>query len=64
LVGLFYAQSHLRFLGKENALKEEALDDLKRKVLSGANADLNYTLFYADQIEPREFQDAVIPSRS
>lgn len=47
------------FLGKESALKEEALDDLKRKVLSGANADLNYTLFYADQIEPREFQDAV-----
>jgi len=47
------------FLGKENVLKEEALDDLKRKVLSGANADLNYTLFYADQIEPREFQDAV-----
>lgn len=47
------------FLGKENALKEEALDDLKRKVLSGGDADLNYTLFYADQIEPREFQDAV-----
>ena len=47
------------FLGRENALKEEALDDLKRKVLSGADADLNYTLFYADQIESHEFQDAV-----
>jgi DNA polymerase-3 subunit delta len=47
------------FLGKENALKEEALSDLKKKVLSGGDADLNYTLFYADQIEPREFQDAV-----
>ncbi|MDP3786428.1 MAG: DNA polymerase III subunit delta [Candidatus Omnitrophota bacterium] len=47
------------FLGRENALKEEALTDLKREVLSGADADLNYTLFYADQIEPREFQDAV-----
>jgi len=47
------------FLGRENALKEEALGDLKRKVLSGADADLNYTLFYADWIEPREFQDAV-----
>jgi DNA polymerase III delta subunit len=47
------------FLGRESALKEEALGDLKRKVLSGADADLNYTLFYADQIEPRDFQDAV-----
>lgn len=47
------------FLGRENVLKEEALDDLKRKVLSGADADLNYTLFYADCIEPHEFQDAV-----
>ncbi len=47
------------FLGRENALKEEALDDLKREVLSGADADLNYTLFYADQIESHEFQDAV-----
>jgi len=47
------------FLGKENALKEEALSDLKIEVLSGGNADLNCTVFYSDQIEPHEFQDAV-----
>lgn len=47
------------FLGRENTLKEKALSDLKRQTLSGGSADLNYAVFYPDQLEPREFQDAV-----
>lgn len=47
------------FLGKEDALKEEALEDLKKRLLADGNAALNYTLFYADQLDPQTFQDAV-----
>lgn len=47
------------FLGKENALKGEALEELKRKTLSGGNADLNFAVFYSDQFDPQGFQDAV-----
>lgn len=47
------------FLGKENALKEEALEDLKRRLLSNNNIDLNYTVLYPDHLEPQTFQDAV-----
>ena len=47
------------FLGRENTLKEEALSDLKRETLSGGDADLNYALFYPDQFDPHEFQNAV-----
>lgn len=47
------------FLGRENALKEEALNGLKDKTLSGGNADLNYSIFYPDQFEPHAFRDAV-----
>ncbi len=47
------------YFGKENALKEEALEDLKRRLLAVDNIDLNYTLFYSDQLEPEAFQDAV-----
>lgn len=47
------------FLGRENALKGEALEDLKRRTLSGGNADLNYAVFYPEEFDPHEFQDAV-----
>ncbi len=47
------------FLGKENALKEEALEELKKQALDGASADLNCTVFYPEQLEPHQFQDAV-----
>ncbi len=47
------------YLGKENVLKEEALEDLKRRLLADGNRDFNYTVFYADQLEPGSFQDAV-----
>ena len=53
MVGLFL------FLGTENALKEEALRELKDKTLAGGNPDLNYSLFYPDQFDPHAFQDAV-----
>jgi len=60
LVGLIYL-----FLGAENALKEEALRELKDKTLSGGdtqesgNPDLNYSIFYSDQFDPHAFRDAV-----
>ncbi|KPK41798.1 MAG: hypothetical protein AMJ78_04475 [Omnitrophica WOR_2 bacterium SM23_29] len=47
------------YLGKENALKEEALEVLKKRFLSDNNADLDYSIFYSDQLEPQAFQDAV-----
>lgn len=47
------------FLGKENFLKEEALETLKKQTLSGGEADLNYTVFYSREFESREFQEAV-----
>lgn len=47
------------YFGKENALKEEALEDFKKRLLTVDNIDLNYTLFYSDQLEPEAFQDAV-----
>ena len=60
MVGLIYL-----FLGIENALKEEALRELKDKTLSGGNPqesgnpDLNYSIFYSDQFDPHAFLDAV-----
>ncbi|MFH0771870.1 MAG: DNA polymerase III subunit delta [Candidatus Omnitrophota bacterium] len=47
------------FLGKENFLKEEALEELKKKTFSGTEADLNYTVFYAGELESCEFYEAV-----
>ncbi|MFA5334509.1 MAG: DNA polymerase III subunit delta [Candidatus Omnitrophota bacterium] len=47
------------FIGRENALKGEALEELKKQTLSGGNADLNYSIFYSDQFDPQGFQDAV-----
>jgi len=47
------------FLGKENALKAEAVEELKKQTLSGGNADLNFAVFYSDQFDPQSFQDAV-----
>jgi DNA polymerase-3 subunit delta len=47
------------FLGKENALKAEALEELKKQTLAGGNADLNFAVFYSDQFDPQSFQDAV-----
>jgi DNA polymerase-3 subunit delta len=47
------------FLGRENALKAEALEELKRQTLSGGNADLNFAVFYSDQFDPQGFHDAV-----
>lgn len=47
------------FLGIENALKEEALRELKDKTLAGGSPDLNYNVFYSDQFEPHVFQDVV-----
>lgn len=54
MVGLIYL-----FLGIENALKEEALRELKDKTLSCGNPDLNYNVFYPDQFDPHAFRDAV-----
>lgn len=54
MVGLIYL-----FLGIENALKEEALRELKDKTLSRGNPDLNYSIFYSDQFDPHAFRDAV-----
>lgn len=60
MVGLVYL-----FLGAENALKEEALRELKDKTFSGGspqesgNPDLNYSVFYSDQLDPHAFRDAV-----
>lgn len=47
------------FLGRENVIKEEALGELRAKVLSEGPADLNYSIFYPDRIDPVEFRDAV-----
>ncbi|HOX09850.1 MAG TPA: DNA polymerase III subunit delta [Candidatus Omnitrophota bacterium] len=47
------------FLGRENALKGEALEELKKQTLSGGDADLNSSVFYSDQFDPQGFQDAV-----
>lgn len=47
------------YFGKENALKEEALEVLRRRFLVDSNVDLNYTFFYSDQLEPQAFQDVV-----
>ncbi len=47
------------FLGRENALKGEALEELKKQTLSGGDADLNFSVFYSDQFDPQGFQDAV-----
>lgn len=47
------------FLGRENVIKEEALRELREKVLSEGPADLNYSIFYPDRITPVEFRDAV-----
>lgn len=54
MVGLIYL-----FLGIENALKEEALRELKDKTLSCGNPDLNCSIFYSDQFDPHAFRDAV-----
>lgn len=47
------------FLGRENALKGEALEELKKQTLSGGDADLNFSVFYSDQFDSQGFQDAV-----
>lgn len=47
------------FLGRENALKGEALEEVKKQALSGGDADLNSSVFYSDQFDPQGFQDAV-----
>jgi|GEM_PF-679910 len=46
-------------LGKETVFKEKTLADLKKSFLSEGHVDLNYTVFYPDQLEPQTFQDFV-----